>query len=320
MGPGEGAGAAAASPTASAAEALRAAAAAAASAALARAAFQLALASASAAWRMLIACREFFWCQRTRSEKGEKEILVSRGSHQRAESFGKVALAREGSEYIFFCPSSALSHSLSLAFFPQFLNQQSDSVHEIAIRARRSRGLFCDGRKKSAEEGEVRRVCNLAELEKKASSRFPMEKESLSASVALKLSELSPETIAFQLLQPRESLALTSVSLVVRERRRSTKDEDEHNECSLVVVVVGRGRSRDAGLPPLGDSAPVNRRGLISMLPSKEHGGGTARRGSEWVPRGEPEESGALFFITFFFLRKSSSAEARRKRKRRPAL
>lgn len=107
-----------------------------------------------------------------------------------------------------------------------------------------------------------------------------------------------PSNHRFQLLKPRESLALTSVSLVVRERRRSTKDEDEH---SLVVVVVGRGRSRDAGLPPLGDSAPVNRRGLISMLPSKEHGGGTVRRGSEWVPRGEPEESGALFFIAFFF-------------------
>ena len=114
--------------------------------------------------------------------------------------------------------------------------------------------------------------------------------------------------------------------------RRSTKDEDVALPPEHSVVVVGRGRSSDAGREPLGENAPVSLLGLMSigappLFPSlKEHGGGTVRRGSEWIPRGEPEDSGAevLFFIFHVLFsaqrvrRSWAAAEAMVKKKKAP--
>ena len=73
----------------------------------------------------------------------------------------------------------------------------------------------------------------------------------------------------------------------------------------LFVVVEGRGMSSEAGRDPLGENAPVSLLGLMSSgapFPSlREHEGGTKRRGSEWIPRGEPEGGAAEFFIVLFF-------------------
>jgi hypothetical protein len=109
----------------------------------------------------------------------------------------------------------------------------------------------------------------------------------------------------------------------VRERR-STNDEEvalPEAEHSLVTVVVGRGMSREAGREPRGENAPVSLLGLMSSgapLPSlNKHGGGTEMRGSEWIPRGEPEDSGgAVFFIGCIFFGPSCQRAAAKKKER----
>ena len=92
-------------------------------------------------------------------------------------------------------------------------------------------------------------------------------------------------------------------------------DEEEAAES-----LFARGMSSDAGLEPLGEKAPVSLLGLISrgvpLLPSfKRHcgGGGTARRGREWSPRGEPEEGGAAVFFIFLSSFRSSGRQKRKK-------
>ena len=108
--------------------------------------------------------------------------------------------------------------------------------------------------------------------------------------------------------------------------RRSTNDEEvalPEAEHSLVTVVVGRGMSREAGREPRGENAPVSLLGLMSSgapLPSlNKHGGGTEMRGSEWIPRGEPEDSGgAVFFIGCVFFSARAARGQQRKRKKGP--
>lgn len=137
--------------------------------------------------------------------------------------------------------------------------------------------------------------------------------------------ELFPQDTAFQLCKTHKEPALTSLSLDVRERR-STNDEEvalPEAEHSLVTVVVGRGMSREAGREPRGENAPVSLLGLMSSgapLPSlNKHGGGTEMRGSEWIPRGEPEDSGgAVFFIGCVFFSARAARGQQRKRKKGP--
>lgn len=95
----------------------------------------------------------------------------------------------------------------------------------------------------------------------------------------------------------------TSLSLVVRERRSTNEELElpaEHSVVLFVVVAVAvadaRGNASDAGRLLGGLKAPVSLLGLMSSdgAVSKEHGGGTARRGR---PRGELDDTTAEFFI-----------------------